>query len=214
MKHRINKQDLPRLRIEHNEDGKHRFYIDYGESYLKGNKQFTFIRSSEIKAIVFEEQYVRAFWREDEPHPRCYAIDDTILSTEPLSATCEQCHESIPGFGACKPKVRLFVLLLIKKELQPMVLSLSPTSIKPWREHQLRLKRSGLPPVAVITTFALEDMVNDGFRWARVQVNIHGVVSREQLVIAKKAQQEIKRIKTRVILQDFCETGDRVETSD
>ncbi len=95
-----------------------------------------------------------------------------------------------------------------------MVLSLSPTSIKPWREHQLRLKRSGLPPVAVITTFALEDMVNDGFRWARVQVNIHGVVSREQLVIAKKAQQEIKRIKTRVILQDFCETGDRVETSD
>ena len=95
-----------------------------------------------------------------------------------------------------------------------MVLSLSPTSIKPWREHRLRRKRSGLPPVAVITTFALEDMVNDGFRWARVQVNIHGVVSREQLVIAKKAQQEIKRIKTRVILQDFCETGDRVETSD
>ena len=214
MKHRINKQDLPRLRIEHNEDGKHRFYIDYGESYLKGNKQFTFIRSSEIKAIVFEEQYVRAFWREDEPHPRCYAIDDTILSTEPLSATCEQCHESIPGFGACKPKVRLFVLLLIKKELQPMVLSLSPTSIKPWREHQLRLKRSGLPPVAVITTFALEDMVNDGFRWARVQVGIRGIVSREHLLQAKQAQQDIARLKNRVILQDFSEAGDRIEKSD
>ena len=214
LKHRINKQDLPRLRIEHNEDGKHRFYIDYGESYLKGNKQFTFIRSSEIKAIVFEEQYVRAFWREDEPHPRCYAIDDTILSTEPLSATCEQCHESIPGFGACKPKVRLFVLLLIKKELQPMVLSLSPTSIKPWRDHQLRLKRSGLPPVAVITTFALEDMVNDGFRWARVQVNIHGVVSREHLIKAKQAQQGIVGLKRRVILQDYSEAGDRIEKSD
>ena len=211
---RINKQDLPRLRIEHNEDGKHRFYIDYGESYVKGDKQIAFLRVTELKAIVFEEQQIRAFWQEDEDHPSCYAIDETILSTQPLSPTCEQCPESIPGFGACKPKVRLFVLPLIKKELQPMVLSLSPTSIKPWRDHQLRLKRSGLPPVAVITTFGLEDMVNDGFRWARVQVNIHGVVSREHLIKAKQAQQGIVGLKRRVILQDYSEAGDRIEKSD
>ena len=95
-----------------------------------------------------------------------------------------------------------------------MVLSLSPTSIKPWRDHQLRLKRSGLPPVAVITTFALEDMVNDGFRWARVQVGIRGIVSREHLLQAKQAQQDIARLKNRVILQDFSEAGDRIEKSD
>jgi len=211
---RIKKQDLPRLRIEHREDGKHRFYIDYGESYIKGKKQYAFLRMTGLKAIVFEEQQIRAFWKEDEDHASCYAIDDQILSAEPLSAACEQCPESIPGFGACKPKVRLFVLLLIKKELHPMVMSLSPTSIKPWREHQLRLKRSGLPPVAVITTFALEDMVNDSFRWARVQVGISGIVSREQLVIAKKALQVIVGLKSRVILQDFSEAGDRIEKSD
>ncbi|MBC8192291.1 MAG: hypothetical protein H8E18_07925, partial [FCB group bacterium] len=89
-----------------------------------------------------------------------------------------------------------------------------PTSIKPWREHQLRLKRSGLPPVAVVTTFGLEDTVADSFRWARVQVGIHGIVSRENLVLAKQAQQGIGRIKTRVILQDFSEAGDRVEKPD
>ncbi len=207
---RINKQDLPRLRIEHREDGKHRFYVDYGESYLKGNKQFAFLRASELQAVVFEEQQIRAFWKLDEDHPRCYAIDDSILSTEPLSGACDQCPESIPGFGGCKPKVRLFVLLLIKKELQPMVISLSPTSIKPWREHQLRLRRSGLPPVAVITTFALEDIANDQFRWARVQVGIHGIASREQLIQAKQARQDIGRIVTRMLVQDFSEPGDRV----
>ncbi|NQT61364.1 MAG: hypothetical protein HQ556_00260 [Candidatus Marinimicrobia bacterium] len=213
LKQRINKQDLPRIRIDHHEDGKHRFYIDYGESYIKGNKQFAFLRVKELKAIVFEEQQVRALWKLDEDHPRCYAIDDQILSAEPLSPTCEHCPESIPGFGACKPKVRLFVLPLIKGEMQPMVMSLSPTSIKPWREHQLRLKRSGLPPVAVITTFSLEDTVNDSFRWARVQVGIRGIVSKGNLFEAKKAQQSISRIKTRVILQDFAEPGDRVEKS-
>ena len=215
LKQRIKKEDLPRLRIDHRDDGKHRFFIDYGESYIKGDKQVAFLRVTELKAIVFEEQQIRAFWQEDEDHPRCYAIDDSILSTEPLSPTCEQCPESNPGFGACKPKVRLFVLPLIKnREMQPMVLSLSPTSIKPWRDHQLRLKRSGLPPVAVITTFGLEDIVNDSFRWARVQVGIRGIVSKGNLLKAKKAQQRIGSIKNRVILQDFSETGDRIKTSD
>ena len=213
LKARINKPDLPRLRIDHREDGKHRFYIDFGESYLQGNKQITFLRITALKAIVFEEQEIRAYWRQDEDHPRCHAIDGSILSTEPLAASCEQCPESIPGFGSCKPKVRLFILPLIKGKMDPMVVSLSPTSIKPWREHQLRLKRSGLPPVAVITTFGLEDIVNDSFRWARVQVGIHGIVSREQLVMAKKAQQEIIMLKARVILQDFSDTGDRIKSS-
>ena len=211
---RMKKQDLPRLRIEHSEEGKHRFYVDSGESYIKGKKQFTFLRATELKAIVFEEQQVRAFWKDDEEHPRCYSIDDQILSTEPLSPTCEQCPESIPGFGGCKPKVRLFLLPLLKKEIQPMVMSLSPTSIKPWREHQLKLQRSGLPPVAVLTTFELEDCANDTFRWARVQVGIRGIVSKANLLLAKQAQQGISKFKTRVILKDFCETGDRATKSD
>ena len=214
LQQRVKKQDLPRLRIEHREDGKHRFFIDYGESYIKGDKQYTYLRLSELKGIVFEEQQIRALWQEGEDHPRCYAIDDQILSTEPLSSRCELCPESIPGFGACKPKVRLFILPLLKNKMQAMVMSLSPTSIKPWREHQLRLKRSGLPPVAVITTFGLEDIVNDQFRWARVQVGIRGIASREHLVLAKQAQQGIARLKNRVILQDFSETGDRVEKPD
>ena len=212
LKTRIKKQDLPRLRIDHHEDGKHCFFIDYGESYIKGSKQFDYLKVKTLKAIVFEEQQIRAFWLEDENHPRCYAIDDEILSATPISPNCRQCPESIPSFGSCKPKVRLFVLPLLKNQGQPMVMSLSPTSIKPWREHQLKLQRSGLPPVAVITTFELEDCANDQFRWARVQVGIRGIASKGNLVIAKQAQQSIGRIKPRVVLKDFCEAGDRISS--
>jgi len=211
---RIKKQDLPRLRIDHQKEGKHRFFIDSGESYIRGSQQYDYLKVKTLKAIVFDEQQIRAFWLEDDNHPQCYAIEDEILGTIPVSASCEQCPESIPGFGACKPKVRLFVLPLFKKVMQPMVMSLSPTSIKPWREHQLKLQRSGLPPVAVITTFTLEDCANDNFRWARVQVGIRGIVSKANLLVAKQAQQSIGRIKTRVILKDFCEAGDRAEKSD
>ncbi|MBT4992913.1 MAG: hypothetical protein HOM93_05805, partial [Candidatus Marinimicrobia bacterium] len=38
----IEKFDIPRLRIDHHEDGKHRFFIDRGESYLTEDKQFVF----------------------------------------------------------------------------------------------------------------------------------------------------------------------------
>ena len=31
--------DLPRIRIEHKDNGKHRMYIDYGESYLDDESQ-------------------------------------------------------------------------------------------------------------------------------------------------------------------------------
>ncbi len=211
---RIKQNDLPRVRIDHHEDGKHRFFIDYGESYIKGSQQYDYLRVKTLKVIVFEEQQVRAFWQEEEQHPRCYAIDDEILGANPVSASCEQCPESIPGFGACKPKVRLFVLPLIKNGMEPMVMSLSPTSIKPWREHQLRLKRSGLPPVAVITTFELEDCASDDYRWARVQVGIRGIVSREYLVVARQAQQSIYKIKNRIVARDFNELGDRALEKD
>jgi len=45
-------------------------------------------------------------------------------------------------------------------------------------------------------------------------VGIRGIVSKGNLLKAKKAQQRIGSIKNRVILQDFSETGDRIEKSD
>jgi hypothetical protein len=79
----LNRLDLPRLRIEHHQEGKHRFYIDYGESYLAGNRQFSVLRVRTLPAIVFSEQQIRALWQEGAEHPRCYAIDGQVLAGGP-----------------------------------------------------------------------------------------------------------------------------------
>ena len=212
LEHHMQQHDLPRLRIDHNEEGKHRFYIDFGESYLTAKKQFSFLRAITLPAIVFAEQQVRALWEVDAEHPRCYSIDGQILASDPVSKSCEHCPESIPGFGSCKPKVRLFVLPLLKQAGKPMVLNLSPTSIRPWREHQLKLLRSGLPAVAVVTTFELEDLKSEEFRWARVRVGIRDIATRENLIAARVALQSIDRLKNRIVSQDYSERGDRVDS--
>jgi len=93
-----------------------------------------------------------------------------------------------------------------------MIFSLSPTSMKPWREHQLKLHRSGLPTVAVITTFELEDVKSESFRWARVRVGVRDVASKSQLEVALSTLQKITMLKQRITPLDFVEKGDRSQT--
>lgn len=209
LKNSVIENDLPQIRIEHNETGKHRFYIDKGESYLANWKQFHFLKVMTLPALVVAEQQIRALWLEGEDQARCSAIDGQITSSNPISKACEQCPESIPGFGSCKPKVRLFVLPLLKRWHQPMIFSLSPTSIKLWREHQLKLYRSGLPAVAVITTFELEDVKTEEYRWARVKVGVRDIASKSKLMEAIQFQQTIRHLKKRIIDRDFNEKGDK-----
>ncbi|NQV15116.1 hypothetical protein HQ531_06625 [bacterium] len=212
LKSRVMEYDLARLRIEHSEEGKHRFYIDWGESYLADKKQFTFLRNMTLPAIVIAEQQIRALWIHEEEQPRCSSIDGHIYSSDSISKTCDLCSESVPGFGACKPKVRLFVLPLLKKTNQTMIFSLSPTSIKPWREHQLKLHRSGLPVIAVVTTFELEDVKSDEHRWARVRVGVRDIASKANLDVAIQAKRRQLQFTQMIWDRDYCENGDRIRS--
>jgi len=211
LKAAVAQHDVPRIRIEHSEQGEHRFFIDRGEAYLSNHKQVNFLRTMTLPVIVIGEQEIRGLWLEGEDHPQCSSIDGQIRAIDPVAKSCELCPESIPGFGACKPKVRLFVLPLLKKWEQPMIFSLSPTSMKPWREHQLKLHRSGLPTVSVITTFELEDLKSDTFRWARVRVGVRDVATKDQLTLAMSVLNGIAILKQRISPQDFMELGDKLE---
>jgi hypothetical protein len=185
------KFDLPRIRIDHSEEGKHRFYIDRGESYLAEDKQYIFLKHKTLPVVVFGEQQVRALWNEDEGLSRCAAVDGVIYSKAPLASACDLCPEALPGISQCRPGVRLFVLPLIKRRSKPMVFTLSPSSIKFWREHQLRLVRSGIPNIAVITTLELVDTQTEDYRWARVEVGIREIISKVQLRKALDARDHI-----------------------
>ena len=200
--------ELPRVRIEHKDNGKHRMYIDTGESYLDSDSQEVDIPENKLTAVVFAEQFIRAFWEKESEVPLCSAIDDLPIGQEVLSESCKHCEHSVIG-GSCKPKVRLLLLAEIDGNVRPLIMNLSPTSIKHWNAHKKKLQRSNLPVVAVNTTFELEDVKKGSYRWATVRLSMDGIASKETLVIAKTARTELEELTRRISDADFSDSGDK-----
>jgi len=201
--------DLPRIRIEHKENGKHRLYIDHGESYLADDSQEEKIEGNSFKACIFAEQFIRALWDEGELLPRCSSINDTPNVENPLSGSCNKCPESAIG-STCKKKCRLWVLMKHNGEIKPFIFNLSPTSLKHYNSHKKRLRRSNLPVVAVNTVFTLADIKKNSYRWAEVNIDIDGIVSKEMLLLAKKFRDELNRLMGVVSEKDYDDPGDKV----
>jgi len=200
--------ELPRVRIEHSDTGRHRMYIDSGASYLDDGSQEIEIPGNKLTAVVFAEQYIRAYWNEGSEVPACSGIDDMPIGIEPLADSCKRCEHGIMG-GKCKPKVRLLLLAEIDGEIKPLIMNLSPTSIKHWNVHKKKLARSNLPVVAVNTTFELEDVKKNGFRWSEVIVGVNGIASKEILTIARTARTEFEVLTKRISDADFSDSGDK-----
>lgn len=203
--------EIPRIRVEHKDNGKHRLYIDYGENYLTEESQEESLKQNKIEAVVFAEQFIRALWEEEQSIPRCSSIDNIPISLEPFGHSCNICKESVIGPGKCKPKVRLWSLVTLNGQIKPVVMNLSPTSIKHWENHKRKLKRSKLPVVVVNTVFSLEDIKKNGYRWAEVNFDINGVTSKEMLKSAKQARDELNRLMEEITQKDFDEPGDKIE---
>jgi hypothetical protein len=62
----VNGFELPRIRIEHKENGKHRLFVDYGENYLGDESQEEDMKGNSFIAVVFAEQFIRALWNDGE----------------------------------------------------------------------------------------------------------------------------------------------------
>ena len=200
--------ELPRVRIEHKDNGRHRMYIDTGESYLESDSQEVDVPGNKLTAVVFAEQFIRAFWEKESEVPLCSAIDDQPIGQEALSDSCKHCEHGVIG-GSCKPKVRLLLLAEIDGEVRPLIMNLSPTSIKFWNAHKKKLQRSNLPVVAVNTTFELEDVKKGSYRWATVKLGMDGIASKSTLVIAKTARAELEELTQRISDADFSDSGDK-----
>ena len=199
--------ELPRVRIDHQKTGKHRMYIDTGESYLDGDSQEISIKGNKLTGIVFAEQAIKALWEEGAEVPKCSAIDGKPIGNDPLSESCKHCEHGVIG-GACKPKVRLFMLAEIDGEVKPLVFAQSPTSIKHWNAHKKKLHRSNLPIVAVNTTFELMDVKKGTYRWAEVKAGVDGIASKEMLILAKEARDQFEEVTKVISSNDFQDPGD------
>jgi hypothetical protein len=200
-----NSFEIPRLRIDHKDNGKHRLYIDYGDNYLGSETQEKAIPKNTLKGVVFAEQHIRALWADEEPLPICSSINDKPNDREPLCQSCTSCKEAVIGSGNCKLKMRLWLLV----ENKPVVINLSTTSIKHWNAHKRKLKRSKLPVVSVNTVFQLEDTKRNGYRWAEVVFDVSGVSARSTLLIAKQARDELDRVMQDITHSDYDDPGDK-----
>lgn len=201
--------EIPRIRIEHKDNGRHRLYIDYGENYLGEKTQEEPIAENCFEAVVFAEQHIRALWSDTENLPTCSGIDGQPTVPEPVNDSCLTCKESVINQGSCRPKIRLWLLVNRDNQKKPFVFSLSPTSIKHWNQHKRKLKRSNLPVVAVNTVFKLEDIKKNSYRWAEVLFDINGIASVEMLAIAKQARDELNRVMQDITSRDFDDPGDK-----
>ena len=193
--------DLPRIRIEHKDNGKHFLYIDH-EDYTGSNEEKL---GDSVQAVVFAEQHIRALWNPDEALPQCSSVDNVPIVDEPLAKNCLGCKEAVIGTGKCKPKVRLWLLISEK----PYIMNLSPTSLKHWINHLRKLKRSRLPVVAVNTIFTLKPIKNK-YSYAEVEIGINGIVSRENLILAKQYRDELNKVMAQISDHDFSENGDKL----
>ena len=200
--------ELPRVRIEHKDNGKHRMYIDSGESYLESDSQEVDIPDNKLTAVVFAEQFIRAYWDKGRDIPLCSSINNRPIGPEVLSDGCKHCVHGAIG-TSCKPKVRLLILAEIDGEIKPLIMNLSPTSIKHWNAHKRRLQRSNLPLVAVNSTIELSDSKKGSYRWAEVKFGMDGITSKETLVTARTARFQFETLSGIISQSDFDDAGDR-----
>ncbi len=201
----------PRIRIEHSSSGKHRMYVDFGESYSESLPDQEDLPDNTVSGIVIQAQMIRAMWVENEAKPRCSSVDGIPTVAEPLHHSCQGCQHS--SFGSdCKQKVRLLLLAQINDKPVLVIFPLSPTSIKKWSSHVSRLARSKAPYIAVVTKFSLEDQKKNGFRWATVDMTVDRVVTKEEYQTVLQIRDQFQQQFVEVDVEDYADPGDKNET--
>ena len=202
--------DLPRVKIEHRNNGRHRMYLDLGESYIKQEEQEIDIQNNELVGVIFAAESIRALWKEGESLPACSAINGEPTVSDPISEQCKNCPKAKIG-GECKSKQILCRFIEIDGKLMLVVFALSPTSIKHWRSHANKLSRSQLPYVSVQTLMKLKDVKKNGYRWAEVEFDVMDLATDEQLEMARKARTELEKFRQNITEKDFDDPGDKLE---
>ena len=202
--------DLPRIRIDIRDNGSHKLYVDYGESYLDAEEREHYLQENKLEGVIIASQLIKSYWKTGDTIPVCSSIDGNIRSENPLSDSCANCSEAIIGEGLCKSKIRLLLLSKINDKITPLLLNLPPTSIKHFEAHKKRLMRSKLPLIAANTVFSLVPVKKNGYQWGEIEFSMNGIADKEMLMFAKKARDQLKKFTEHIAEKDYVEQGDKV----
>ena len=149
--------------------------------------------AKELRGVVVGFKDVRAYWAESfggGSNPPDCSSQDSITGIGNPGGECAVCpmadfgskisQNGTPQAGqACKAMRLLFVLQ--KTEMLPLVLAVPPTSLRPIRQHFIRLASQSLRHDAVESIFTLEKTKsNDGIEYSRIVTKVGDRLSEEE----------------------------------
>lgn len=161
--------------------------------------------AKEFSGVIVAVKVVRSYWQneytgEGNP-PDCFS-DDGLQGHGNPGVACAACPlnqwGSAKGSGkACKERRLLFVLR--EGDFLPVVVSLPPASIQPFKKYLMRLSSQGLPYSSVVTTFALEaDKNSTGIQFSKAKLSAGAVLSSEEAAGIKDYADQIRPLIARV----------------
>lgn len=125
--------------------------------------------TEEIEGIIIFWRDTRVFWRvpldqaAGNAPPSCHSVDAVTGVGDPGGA-CGRCQFANASLKGERPACRLTreLYLLQTNKYLPLIVCLSPTSVKPAKQYLAHLTTGGEPCYTLITKIALERATNKG----------------------------------------------------
>jgi len=135
----------------------------------------------EIKGVILHKQRVRALWDEGSNIPLCSSLDCiTGIDSEGMQRPCDGCEYDEWGSAsdekserkgkACKEMRRIY--LIEKNGTLPIIVTLSPTSIKPWDEFNSARSTAGITDLSAEVTLRLTPGKSGSYTYSVIQPKI------------------------------------------
>ena len=166
--------------------------------------------AKELRGVLVGFKDMRSYWRTgfDESGggtpPDCSSQDMVHGEGDP-GGECARCPYSKFGTAgraqACQQRRLLF--LVREGDLLPIVVSVSPASLKPVRQFFLRLASHGVPYYGVLASLTLaKDKNRDGIAYSKITIAMAGRLSSEEAARMRSYSEALRPAIERVQLQD------------
>ena len=160
----------------------------------------------EIEGIIISHRTTRVFWSRPmeetggQTPPDCSSDDGSEGVGEP-GGDCGRCQFNVFGTAekgsgkACKEVKVIF--LLMPGELLPLVIGITPGSLKSMKNYLFKLARAGHPYYTVTTRFSLEKAQNkEGIQFAKAHLSLGRRLEEDELDGVRNYMQNIRPVIT------------------
>lgn len=170
--------------------------------------------AKEVIGVIVDHHPINAYWPDkyaggNNP-PDCSSIDGKFGTGNP-GGSCKNCPynqfgSAADGIGkACKNMHRIYILR--SGEMLPLLLTLPPTSLKPFGDYVLkRIITKGYRTHEVITKITLKKVQNSaGISYSQAQFSMVAPLNTEEKEFMRKFSESIKAVTRQIAIDEYEE---------